>query len=163
MRYIDRLLAEFDHEAGKTREVLLLVPDELLGWRAKEEIHTIGWNANHLAEIVDWIWGALALDVWDIAPADGPAYESPKLDSTRRIVELFDGNVQRVQEAFARAGDSTIDDPWTLAQAGAPLFTMPRSQVLRNFGLSHLVHHRAILRTYLRLCDVELPETYGPG
>lgn len=163
MRYIDRLLAEFDHEVAKTREVLVLVPDELLDWQAKDGMHTIGWNANHLAEIVDWIWGALALDTWDIKPADGPAYDSPKLESVSQIVELFDTNVERAHEAFATAGDSKIDDAWTLAQGGTPLFTMPRSQVLRNFGLSHLVHHRAVLRTYLRLNDVELPETYGAG
>jgi uncharacterized damage-inducible protein DinB len=163
MRYVDRLLAEFEHEVARTREVLLLVPDELLDWKAREGMQTIGWNANHLAEIADWIAGVLALDMWDIAPPGEEEYVPPRLTSMSEIVETFDSNVERARAAFANAKDETIDEPWTLARAGSSLFTMPRNSVLRSFGLSHMVHHRAILRVYLRLNGVEVPEAYVPG
>jgi uncharacterized damage-inducible protein DinB len=163
MRYVDRLLAEFEHEVARTREVLLLVPDELLDWKAREGMMTIGWNANHLAEIADWIAGIFDYDVWDIAPPGEEEYVPPRLTKANEIVELFDSNVERARSAFSKAKDESIDDPWTLARTGVPLFTMSRNSVLRNFGLSHMVHHRAILRVYLRLNGIEVPEAYVPG
>jgi uncharacterized damage-inducible protein DinB len=39
---------------------------------------------------------------------------------------------------------------------------MPRTTVVRSFILNHLVHHRAQLGVYLRLCDVSVPQVYGP-
>jgi hypothetical protein len=56
-----------------------------------------------------------------------------------------------------------MDVNWTFLQGGKPLFTMPRSWVIRNFVLNHLVHHRAILLTYLRMNDVPVPGMYGPS
>ena len=52
---------------------------------------------------------------------------------------------------------------WTLSQAGKPIFTMPRSAVVRQIVLNHLIHHRAILCVYLRLNDIPVPGMYGPS
>jgi len=40
---------------------------------------------------------------------------------------------------------------------------VPRGMVLRTFGLNHLIHHRAILRIYLRLNDIAVPGMYDPS
>jgi uncharacterized damage-inducible protein DinB len=40
---------------------------------------------------------------------------------------------------------------------------MPRAAVLRTMVMSHLIHHRAQLGVYLRLCNVEIPGMYGPS
>ena len=52
---------------------------------------------------------------------------------------------------------------WSLERGGQPLFTMPRSAVVRGMVLSHLIHHRAILCVYLRLNDIPVPGMYGPS
>ena len=39
---------------------------------------------------------------------------------------------------------------------------MPRIAVLRSFVMNHLIHHRAQLGVYYRLCDVPVPAMYGP-
>ena len=53
--------------------------------------------------------------------------------------------------------------PWSLLQAGQVFFTMPRSALIRGFGLNHLIHHRAHLCVYLRLNDIPVPGMYGPS
>ena len=57
------------------------VPEDGLDWQARPKSHTIGWNANHLAEILGWVEGVLTAPSWDIAPAGGEPYQSPKLTS----------------------------------------------------------------------------------
>ena len=43
------------------------------------------------------------------------------------------------------------------------LWTKPKFLVYREFGINHLVHHRAQLGVCLRLLDVKIPGTYGPS
>ncbi len=55
MNYAETILPEFDREIANTRKVLERVPDHKLDWQAYPTSHTIGWNANHLAEILGWV------------------------------------------------------------------------------------------------------------
>lgn len=59
--------------------------------------------------------------------------------------------------------DQQMSEPWSLLKGGKPLFTMPRSAVLRGFVLNHMIHHRAILCVYLRLNSIPVPGIYGPS
>lgn len=159
----EAILPEFDREMAKTRKVLERVPADSLDWQAHPKSHTIGWNANHLAELPGWIEGTLRGSSWDIAPAGGEQYRSPTLSSPAEIVALFDRNVAAARDAIAAAGDEALAQPWSLLKAGEPIFTMPRAAVLRNFVLNHTIHHRAILCVYLRLLDIPVPGMYGPS
>jgi hypothetical protein len=58
---------------ASARSVLERVPGELLPWQADPKLNTIGWNANHLAEIPGWVEGTLQQTSWDIAPVGGRA------------------------------------------------------------------------------------------
>ena len=89
MSYAESILPEFDHEIASARSVLECVPDELLTWRAGASFNTIGWNANHLAEIVGWVEGTFAQTQWDIAPIEGPKYQSPNLPSIQDELVLI--------------------------------------------------------------------------
>jgi uncharacterized damage-inducible protein DinB len=40
--------------------------------------------------------------------------------------------------------------------------SLPKSACLRSFVINHSIHHRGQLTVYLRLCDVPLPQIYGP-
>lgn len=163
MGYAETILPEFDQEMANTRKVLERVPEDKLDWQAHPKSHTIGWNANHLAEIPGWVEGTLAGTTWDIAPVGGEPYQSPKLTTRREIVELFDRNVAAARKAIAAVRDEEMGQTWSLLKAGKPMITMPRAAVIRSFVLNHVIHHRAHLCVYLRLNDIPVPGLYGPS
>jgi uncharacterized damage-inducible protein DinB len=163
MSYAETILPEFDRETANARKVLERVPEDKLDWQAHPKSHTIGWNANHLAEIPGWVSGMLTEASWDFAPVGGEPYQSPKLTSRQEILDLFDRNVAAARKAIAAVNDDQTTQPWSLIKAGTTLFTMPRATVIRNFILNHLIHHRAILCVYLRLNDIAVPGMYGPS
>src|SRR3954463_10475706 len=149
MAYAESILPEFDQEMANTRKVLERIPDDKLDWKAHPRSNTIGWNANHVADIPNWLAMVLSQPSLDIAPVGGEPYPFPKLAATREIVELFDRNVAAARKAITEASDAEMASPWTLSQAGQTFFTMPRSAVVRNMVLNHLMHHRAHIIVYL--------------
>jgi uncharacterized damage-inducible protein DinB len=163
MSYAETILPEFDAEMAGARKVLERVPEDKLDWQAHPKSNTIGWNANHLAEIPGWVAGTLSQLEWDIAPQGGEAYQTPKLASRDEILAMFDKNVAEARAALAGVSDEAMEQMWSLLKAGETLMTMPRTTVIRNFVLNHTVHHRAILCVYLRLNDVPVPGLYGPS
>jgi uncharacterized damage-inducible protein DinB len=163
MRYSDTILPEFDREMANTRKVLERVPEDKMDWKAHPESHTIGWNANHLAEIPGWVEGTLTKPSWDVAPAEGEHYQSPKAKTRRELLEIFDRNIAAARKSIAAVKDEEMMQPWSLLQAGKPIFTMPRAAMIRGFVLNHLIHHRAILCVYLRLNDIPVPGMYDPS
>src|SRR6202795_1933641 len=135
MNYADTILPEFDREMANTRKVLERVPENKLDWQAHPKSHTIGWNANHLAEILGWVEGALTTPSWDFAPPPpGELYQPPKLTSRREILDLFDRNAGAARKAIAAVKDDQMTQPWSLLQGGTPLMTMPRATVFRSLG-----------------------------
>ena len=157
------LLPEFDQEMANTRKVLERIPDDKLDWKPHPKSNTIGWNATHVADIPNWLALALTTPSLDIAPPDGPKYEFPALTSRKEILDLFDRNVAAARQAITAAKDEDLGQPWTLLQAGQVFFTMPCADMVRGFGINHLIHHRAHLCVYLRLNDVPVPGMYGPS
>ena len=163
MTYAESILPEFDQEMANTRKVLERIPDEKLDWQAHPKSHTIGWNANHVADIPFWLVMVLTNPMLDIAPVGGEPYVSPKLTTTREILDLFDKNVAAARKAITEVKAEDVGSPWTLAHAGNPIFTMPRAAVVRSMVLNHLMHHRAHIIVYLRLNDILVPGMYGPS
>jgi uncharacterized damage-inducible protein DinB len=163
MSYAEMLLPEFDHEMASTRKVLERIPDNKLDWKAHPKSNTIGWNANHLAELPGWAASIFEQNEYDFAPVGGERYQSPNLKSTKEIVSLFDANVAKARKAIAAARDESMGDVWTLRGGERHIFTMPRAAVVRGFLMSHIIHHRAILCVYLRLNDIPVPALYGPS
>jgi uncharacterized damage-inducible protein DinB len=163
MTYAETILPEFDQEMANTRKVLERIPDDKLNWQAHPKSHTIGWNANHVADIPAWLVMVLAKPSLDIAPVDEEPYRSPTLATAREIVELFDRNVAAAREAITTVKDEELGQNWTLLGGGKPIFTMPRAAVVRGIVLNHLIHHRAHLCVYLRLNDIPVPGMYGPS
>ncbi|WP_435005203.1 DinB family protein [Tundrisphaera lichenicola] len=163
MTYAESVLPEFDQEMAGTRKVLERIPDDKLDWQAHPKSHTIGWNANHIADIPNWLVVVLTQPGLDIAPVDGEPYPFPKLASRQEILDLFDRNVAAARKSLTEVKDEGMGSPWTLSQGGHAFFTMPRSAVVRNMVLNHLMHHRAHLCVYLRLNDIPVPGLYGPS
>ena len=163
MNYAKTILPEFDREIANTRKVLERVPENKLDWQAYPKSHTIGWNANHLAEILGFAERFLTAPSWDFAPIGGELYQSPKLTSRQAILDLFDRNVAAARHAIAAVKDDQMTQLWSLLNAGTPLITMPRAAMIRRFVLNHLIHHRAILCVYLRLNNITVPGMYDPS
>jgi uncharacterized damage-inducible protein DinB len=163
MTYAATLLPEFDQEMANTRKVLERIPEDKLDWRAHPKSNTIGWNANHVADLVNWLAQALTRPSLDVAPVGGEPYPFPKLTSRRELLDLFDRNVAAARTAITALRDEEMVQMWTLLRAGQPIFTMPRAAVVRGVVLNHLIHHRAHLCVYLRLNGIPVPGMYGPS
>jgi len=162
MTYAESILPEFDLEMASTRKALECVPEDKLDWRAHPKSNTIGWNANHLPEILGWVEGILTAPSWDFAPVGGEPYQSPKLTSRRELLSLFGRNVAAARRAISAVKDEEMGTMWSLLAAGTPIFTLSRAAVMRRFVLNHLIHHRAHLCVYLRLNDIPVPGMYHP-
>lgn len=156
-------MPEFDEELAKTRTVVERIPEEKYAWRAHAQSHTLGWNANHLAEIPGWVEWTLTATEWDYSPPGGPAYQAPALATPAEVLGMFDANVAAARAAIEGVDDAEVTVPWTLKCRGEAIFTMPRADVIRSFVLNHLIHHRAITCVYLRLNDLPVPGMYGPS
>lgn len=163
MSYAETILPEFDEEMASTRKVLQRVPEDKLDWKAHPKSNTIGWNANHVAEIPGWVEGTLTQPSWDFAPVGGEPYRMPAYRSKQKILDFFDRNVSAARKAIEDVKDEDLDQQWSLLEAGKPIITMPRRAVIRSFILNHLIHHRAILCVYYRLNDIPVPGMYGPS
>jgi uncharacterized damage-inducible protein DinB len=163
MSYAETVLPEFDQEMANTRKVLERIPDDKLDWQPHPKSHTIGWNANHLANLPDWVVHTLAKPSLDIAPVGGEPYQMPKAATRAEIIEAFDRNVAAARKSLAAATDQEMVSPWSLLRAGQSILTMPRTAVVRSLVLNHIIHHRAILCVYLRLNDIPVPGMYGPS
>jgi uncharacterized damage-inducible protein DinB len=161
--YSDAILPEFDAEMASTRKVLERIPDDKFGWQPHPKSHTIGWNANHLADMPGWLPATLTTTAWDISPPGGEMYKSPSLTTTVEVLELFDRNVATARKLLEAATDEEVAKDWSLLKGGETVFTMPRSVMVRRFVLNHVIHHRAILCVYLRLNDIPVPGMYGPS
>ena len=161
--FVEMVLPEFDQEMATTRRVLERLPNELLDWRPHAKSNTIGWNANHLAEIPGWVANVLTEASFDMNPPGGHAFATPTHSSREAILAEFDHNVAQARAAIVNFNDKAINEIWSFLDNGQPLFSMPRGVVMRTFILSHTIHHRAIISVYYRLNDIPVPAIYGPS
>ncbi len=161
MPMTDALLAEFDHELATTRRLIERVPEAQLDWKPHHKSMSIGDLATHLCGLAGWGVFVAERQELDLNP-DGKGVRPPALGSPAEMLKLFDENARNARGAISAIPDSAMKEPWTLKNAGAVIFTLPRAVVLRTFVMNHIIHHRGQLTVYLRLRDVPLPSVYGP-
>ncbi len=160
MTISEGMATELASEMAMTRNLLARIPDQKLGWQPTDELHTIGWNAAHLVEIVGWVPGLLDQDAFDIAPVDGPAYVTPEATQTHQLLEAFDAHAASAIAALQAVADGVMEESWSLKMGGQTLFTMKKGDCLRKWVFSHSAHHRGILSVYLRMAGVPMPSIY---
>ncbi|HET7216065.1 MAG TPA: damage-inducible protein DinB [Terriglobia bacterium] len=157
------LLPEFEEEVLSTRQTLERVPADKFGWKPHDKSMTMVQLATLVAELPSWAAYTIGQDSLDIAPKDGPGYQSPKVNSTQDLLAIFDQSVASARAAMRGATDEHLLKPWSLLAGGNVIFTLPRYNVLRRTVINHLVHHRAQLGVFLRLNNIPLPAIYGPS
>ncbi|PYO94552.1 MAG: damage-inducible protein DinB [Gemmatimonadetes bacterium] len=122
----------------------------------------LGRLATLVAELPGWVANTITRDELDIMPPGGPPPKFEALDSTARILELFDRNAAAARAALAKASDAEFQKPWAFKVSGRIVATNPKFTVYRRTVLNHLVHHRGQLTVYLRLNNAPVPAVYGP-
>ncbi|MCA9186032.1 MAG: DinB family protein [Pirellulaceae bacterium] len=160
MRIAEIMLPELDREMARTRRLLTLVPAEKMEWKAHEGLRTIGWNFNHIVDLIGWTPLVISEDSFDMAPLDGPKPEPLNITDPTELLRFFDQNVANARVAIEAASDATMAEPWTLKAGGQVLFTISKGDCIRTWVLNHAVHHRGILSVYLSMVGVADAHVY---
>ncbi len=153
------LLPEFDQEIAKTRKMLALIPNERLDYSPHEKSWTLRRLGEHVANIPTWTAPTFQTDELDIAQP----FELVKAENVDAILAAFDKAAAEARVALENVSADTFQEPWTLKAGDRVHFTLPKGVVFRKFVLNHLIHHRAQVGLYLRMCDVAIPGMYGPS
>jgi uncharacterized damage-inducible protein DinB len=160
MKMSKSLMKEFEREAQTTRRHLERLPNDKLDWRPHEKSFTAGDLASHIVECISWSDSIFNMDEFDIDPADYNPYQA------RSVVDLlktFDDKVASCKKVLAGADDEIMMRPWRLKIMGQVKFEQAKADVLRDFILNHLIHHRGQFSVYLRLLNIPVPGSYGPS
>lgn len=159
MTTLDALRAEFANEAQTTRTHLARLPTDKFDWRPHPKSYTAGALASHIVECIGWVESIFGQDEVDV---DVTTFKPHVATSSAELLTAFDETVTNAEEALARARHASVTEPWCLKIMGRVRFEKSRADVLRDFTLSHLIHHRGQLTVYLRLLNVPVPGSYGP-
>ncbi len=154
------MLPEFDQEMERTRKLLTAVTPESMSYQLNEQFRSVQWNVNHLADIVAWTPMIIAHPEFDIAPVDGPAYDTPDESDPATVLATFNTNVSEAHQALEATSDETLAEDWSLKSGGQTLFTIAKGECVRTWVINHTIHHRAILSIYLRMQGIEITPVY---
>lgn len=159
MNLIDPLAREFEYEAQTTRKHLERLPNDKLDWRPHAKSFTAGGLASHITDLISFAELICNTDELDFNPTVNQPYQATSVED---LLKTFDENVARGLHALQGVADEMTMKTWRFKVMGRQLFERPRILVLRDFTLSHQIHHRGQFSVYLRLLDVPVPSTYGP-
>ncbi len=145
-------------ELAVTREMLSRIPNGCFDWRPHDKSWNMGELASHIVDLLWWQMITLKEDGIDMSQP------WPKTNATTQeeLMIAFDTNQAKLVEALKTTTIGTLEEPWTLSYGDQHYFTESKATVLRRYGISHLIHHRAQLTIYLRMNDLPLPPSYGP-
>jgi len=156
----DMILPEFDQEMANTRKMLERIPEDRFNYQPHPKSWKLNRLAGHVADLPSWAVHTMNVDVLDLKPDDLKPFEPT---TRKELLDKFDKYTQEAHAAIAAATDEQLQAIWSMKWAGETILTMPRVSVLRSVVLNHLIHHRAHIGVYLRLCDVAVPGMYGPS
>jgi uncharacterized damage-inducible protein DinB len=156
----DTLLPEFDQEMANTRKMLERAPEDRFDYQPHSKSWKLDRLAGHIADLPSWVAHTMHTELLELEPG----MFAPFVPSSRaELLSFFDKHVREARATIAKATDEELNKSWTMKWEGKTVMTMPRASVLRTVVMNHLIHHRAQLGVYLRLCDVAVPGMYGPS
>jgi uncharacterized damage-inducible protein DinB len=159
MKIVDWIATQFDNETKTTRRHLERLPNDKLEWRPHEKSYTAVALASHIVECIQWTPDIFNKTELNFDPA---TYKPYIAGSTAELLEAFEKAVVEGKQALSATDDEAAMQMWSLKFNGQPFFERPRIDVMRDFTLSHLIHHRGQFSVYLRLLGVAVPGSYGP-
>jgi uncharacterized damage-inducible protein DinB len=153
------LLPEFDEEIKKTRTTLERVPQNP-DFAPHAKSMPLGKLAPHIAQLAGFAVSILTTPQLDFSSSN---YTPLPFESAQQLVGALDKNAAQARQVLREATDDIWQQSWQLLFGGKLIFTGSRFLAYRELFLNHLVHHRAQLGVYLRLCGLPVPATYGPS
>ena len=160
MTIAEAFAAEFRRESATTRTFLERFPDEHSDWKPHDKSMSLQKLASHLVDVPNWEATILDTDDFDFATSD---YQLPDWRTRTDLLEGHQASSARFLAVLAGRSDARMRQIWRLLMGGKVLAEHPRDSAVRQFILSHAVHHRAQLGVYFRLLDVPVPGAYGPS
>lgn len=159
MKQSEILLAELKREAASTRNLLALVPFDKLDYKPHEKSMTLKRLSVHVAEITGWWKECLVHDELDFSKGNPTPKE---FNSVEDLLSYHDDLVEKATKILNEVSDEEFKKPWTMRNGEQIYFTNCKAEVVREWCMNHLYHHRGQLTVYLRLLNVPLPSIYGP-
>ena len=159
LNIIDIAFGDFEQELKQTGRLLSAIPDGRFDYRPHEKSYTLGGLAQHVAQLPGLVASIIRDDEFDFATM--PKVEKP--ETTKDILAIFETSAAVARAAFAELTEDHLTRTWTFKYGGKVLFTRPKAALIRDFFLSHMIHHRAQLTVYIRLLGAAVPGLYGPS
>jgi uncharacterized damage-inducible protein DinB len=154
------LLLDFESEMESTRKLLEALPEKFSDFKPHPKSMALDRLAGHVAQLPAWVETTVATDGLDLDMSTFVPYTPT---TRKEVLDEFDKSVVKARAAIASASDEHLGKTWTFSMQGKPVFSQPRTIVLRSTVLNHLIHHRAQLGVYLRLQEIAIPGMYGPS
>lgn len=155
------LLSELDRELLLTHRMLERVPEAQFAWQPHAKSMTLGELASHIANILAWVAPTFEMPEYDLA-READEEGAPAITRAELLHRLAT-NAAAARATLAVADAEAFDFVWTFRNGENILFSQPRAEIVREWFLSHLIHHRGQLSVYLRLLEVPVPSIYGPS
>ncbi len=159
LNLIDVAFGDFDQELKQTRRLLAVLPEGKLDYQPHKKSHTLGSLAQHVAQLPFLVVSVIRDDELDFLKVP----KSEKAAGVQDILKLYDAGTAAALAAFAELTEDQLQRTWTFRMGERVFFTRPKARLIRDFFLSHMIHHRAQLTVYIRLLDVPVPGLYGPS
>lgn len=159
MKQSEILLAELKKEAASTRNLLAVVPFDKLDYKPHEKSMTLKRLTVHVAEINGWWKECLVHDELDFSKGN---FTPKEFNTVGDLLAYHDDLVEKATKILNEVSDDEFKKPWTMRNGEQIYFTNCKAEVVREWCMNHLYHHRGQLTVYLRLLNVPLPSIYGP-
>jgi uncharacterized damage-inducible protein DinB len=158
---IEMFRAQLEREAAPNRRVLERVPEGKADWKPHDKSMPLGYLAQLVATMPQWIAMEIEQDSLDLKPASGPGYTPPDTSTRAGLLKAFEDSLAGARKALAATDDAHLATRWQLLVTGKVVSEDARHNVIAD-TFTHLAHHRGQLSVYLRLLDVPVPSIYGP-
>ncbi|HEX3280974.1 MAG TPA: DinB family protein [Pyrinomonadaceae bacterium] len=163
MKLTEYLSAELDREVERSRVALEQIPEGKYDWKPHEKSMILGYLANMVATIPNWIGLQITDAELDVAPAPGESkMEHKRIDTSAELIAALDKSAGAARSAFEKTTDEHLMTNWRLLARGQVVMEAPRYQMIQD-TFNHWAHHRGQLTVYLRLLGAKVPAIYGPS
>lgn len=162
MKLTELLIAELDREVPRSRRALQEVPPGKYDWKPHDKSMILGYLANMVATMPQWMAMGVTQNELDVAPASGSAMSHDKLETSEALVAALDKSAAGARAALQGTTDDFLMTPWQLLARGQVVMETPRWEMIQD-TINHWAHHRGQMTVYLRLLGARVPSIYGPS
>lgn len=159
MKLVPMLVKEMEMEAGTTRKMLSIIPDDKFDWKPHEKSMTVRSLATHIAELGTWVTMTINTSELDFA---AEPYNPTIINNTKDLVAYFEKCTAEGKATLEKATEAQMDETWTLRNGAEIYMRSTKAETIRH-TFCQIVHHRAQLGVYMRLLNVAIPGSYGPS